>query len=85
MELQLLIWVVVGAGITAGVFLLARAVIEVGAVAYAYIERNITRKEAAQRSAALLTGATVALVAVAIIAGIAILVLFATLLQNTFS
>ncbi|HZC30075.1 MAG TPA: hypothetical protein VE261_01060, partial [Gaiellaceae bacterium] len=61
MELQILIWVVVGAGITAGVFLLARAVIEVGAIAYAAIERNITRRQATERSAALLAGATVAL------------------------
>ncbi len=85
MELQILIWLVIGAGITAGVFLLARAVIEIGAVAYAAIERNITRQEATQRSAALLAGATIALIATAIVAAIAILVLFASLLQNTFS
>jgi hypothetical protein len=84
MELQILIWVVVGAGITAGVFLLARAVVEVGAVAYAAIERNITRRQATERSAALLGGAVVALVATAIIAAIAVLTLFAGLLQNGF-
>ena len=37
----MLVWVVVGAGITAGVFLLARAVVEISAVAYAYVERRI--------------------------------------------
>lgn len=84
MELQILLWVVIGAGITAGVFILARAVVEVGAVTYAYIERNITRRQATERGAALLAGATVALVATAIIAGIAVLVLFAGLLETAF-
>jgi hypothetical protein len=83
MELQILIWVVVGAGITAGVFLLARAVVEVGAVAYAAIERNMTRREATQRSAALLAGAGVALVATALVAAIAVLAIFAGLLQTS--
>jgi len=83
-EVQLLIWVIVGAGITAGVFLLARAVVEVGAVAYAAIERNITRRQATERSAALVGAAVVALVATAIIAAIAVLALFAGLLQNGF-
>ncbi len=40
-ETAVLVWVVVGAGITAGVFLLARAVVEMSAVAYAAFERTI--------------------------------------------
>ncbi len=74
-------WVVVGAGITAGVFLVARTVVEIGAVAYAAIERTMSRREATQRSAALLAGATVALIATAIVAAIAVLAVFAGVLQ----
>lgn len=81
-ELTILLWVVIGAGITAGVFLLARAVVEVGAVAYAAIERTMTRREATRRSAALLAAAVVALIATAIVAAIAVLVVFAGLLQS---
>ncbi len=82
MELTILLWVVIGAGITAGVFLLARAVVEVGAVAYAAIERTMTRREATRRSAALLAAAVVVLIATAIVAAIAVLVVFAGLLQS---
>lgn len=80
----MLMWVVVGAGITAGVFLVARAVVELGAVAYALIERTIGRREAAQRSAALMAAAGVALAATALIFAIAVLAIFAGLLQTTF-
>ncbi|MDE3111373.1 MAG: hypothetical protein KGN00_04505 [Chloroflexota bacterium] len=82
MELTILVVVVVGAGITAGVFLLARAIIEVGAVAYAALERTMSRSEATRRSAALLAGAALALIATAIVAAIALLVVFAGLLQS---
>ena len=80
----MLVWVVVGAGITAGVFLLARAVVEMGAVAYAAIERTITRREAMQRGAALAAGAGAALAATAVIFAIAVLAIFAALLASAF-
>ncbi len=78
----MLIWVVVGAGVTAGVFLLARAVVEVSAVAYAYVERRIGGGEAARRSAALVAGAGAALAATALIFAIAVLAIFAALLST---
>ena len=80
----MLVWVVVGAGITAGVFLLARAVVEMGAVAYAAIERTITREQAARRGAALAVGATAALAVTALIAAIAVFAIFASVLSATF-
>jgi hypothetical protein len=83
-EIAILVWVIVGAGITAGVFLLARAVVEMGAVAYAAFERTITRREAVQRSAALAAGAGAALVVTAVIFAIAVLAIFAALLASTF-
>lgn len=79
----MLIWVVVGAGITAGVFLIARAVVEVSGVAYAYIEKTIGRREAMQRSAVLMAGAGAALVVTALIFAIAVLALFAALLSQS--
>ena len=84
METAILVWVVVGVGITAGAFLLARAVVEMGAVAYAAMERTITRREAAQRGAALGAGAAAALIATAAIFAIAVLAIFAALLASTF-
>lgn len=84
MEVAILTWVVVGAGITAGVFLVARAVVEVGALAYAAIERNISRGEAARRSVLLMAGAGAALAATALIAALAVLALFALLLASSF-
>jgi len=80
----MLVWVVVGAGITGGVFLVARAVVEISAVAYAALERTIGRREAAQRSIALMAGAGVALAATAVIFAIAVLAIFAALLSTTF-
>jgi hypothetical protein len=84
METAILVWVIVGAGITAGAFLLARAVVEIGAVAYAAIERTITRREAVQRGTALAAGAGAALVVTAVIFAIAVLAIFAALLASTF-
>ena len=84
MEVSILIWVLIGAGVTAGVFLIARAVVEVGAVAYAYVERNISRNEAMRRGGVLMAGAAAALAATALIFGIAVLALFAIALSQQF-
>jgi hypothetical protein len=81
----MLIWVVIGAGITAGVFLMARAVVEVSAVAYAYVERTISRNEAMRRGGALLAAAGAALAVTALIFAIAVLALFAFLLSQQFT
>lgn len=82
MEQALLVWVVVGAGITAGVFLIARAVVEMAAVGYAYVERQIKGREAAQRSIALAGAATAAMAVTGLIFGIAVLAIFAALYES---
>jgi hypothetical protein len=84
MEQAMLVWVVVGAGITAGVFLIARAAVEISGVAYAYVERNISRSEAMRRGATLVAGAGAALAVTALIFGIAVLALFAAVLSQQF-
>jgi hypothetical protein len=83
MEQAMLVWVVVGAGITAGVFLIARAIVEVSAVAYAYVERTISRGDALRRGGALMAGAGAALLVTAVIFAIAVLAMFAALLSTS--
>jgi hypothetical protein len=85
MEQAMLVWVFVGAGITAGVFLIARAVVEVSAVAYAYVERTISRNEAMRRGGMLLAGAGAAIAVTALIFAIAVLAIFAAVLSQQFS
>ena len=80
----MLVWVVVGAGITGGVFLVARAAVEISAVAYAALERTIGGREAAQRGIALVAGAGVALAATAVIFAVAVLAIFGALLSTSF-
>jgi hypothetical protein len=82
-EQAMLVWVVVGAGITAGVFLVARAVVEVSAIAYAYVEKQMKGREAAERSVALIAGAGAALAVTALIFAIAVLAIFAALLSTS--
>jgi len=81
----MLVWVFVGAGITAGVFLIARAAVEVSAVTYAYVERTISRNEAMRRGGMLLAGAGAAIAVTALIFGIAVLAIFAAVLSQQFS
>lgn len=78
----MLVWVVVGAGITAGAYLLARSVVEMGALAIRYVERQIKGAEAAQRGLALTLAAGAALAATAVIFAIAVLAIFAALLST---
>lgn len=73
---------VVGAGITAGVFLVARAMVELTALGYRAAERTITGAEAGRRGIALVAGAGAALVATALIAALAILAIFGALLSD---
>jgi hypothetical protein len=77
------VWVIVGAGITAGVFLIARAIVEISGIAYAYVERTIGRREAMQRGAALMAGAGAALAVTAVIFALAVLAIFAAVLSSS--
>jgi hypothetical protein len=81
MEMAILIWFVVGAGIAGGAFLLARSVIQIGSVAYAVLEKRLDPRVATRQTIALTLGALAALVATSIIAGIAILAMLQGLIN----
>ncbi|MHB8631617.1 MAG: hypothetical protein ACYC9W_06790 [Candidatus Limnocylindria bacterium] len=73
MEIALLVWFVVGAGIAAGAFILARSTIQIASVAYNVLERRLDPRVATRQTVALTLAGIAALVATSIIAGIAIL------------
>ena len=81
----ILIWLAIGAGIAGGVFLIARSAVQIGAVAYRVMEKQLSG-QAATRQAALLSVAMIAaLVVTALIAGYAIFAIFGQLLDTTGS
>ncbi|HEX6061467.1 MAG TPA: hypothetical protein VF001_05310 [Candidatus Limnocylindria bacterium] len=73
MEIAILIWFVVAAGIAAGAFVIARSVIQIGSVVYNVLEKRLDPRVATGQTIALTLGAIAAFVATSIIAGIAIL------------
>lgn len=85
MELAILIWFAIGAGIAAGAFLLARSAVQLASIAYAVIEHRIDRAGATRQSAAQVVVIVAALGVTSLIAAMAILAilggLFATLGQ----
>ncbi len=82
-ELAILVWLAVGIGITAGVFLIARTAVQMATVAYKVIEKEMDRGTATRQTGLLGIAMLVALVATAIVAGYAILVLFTSLLDGS--
>jgi len=82
-ELAILIWLVIGVGITAGVFLVARTAVQMATVAYRVIEKEMDRKTATRQTGLLSLAMLVALVATALVAGYAIFTLFASLLDTS--
>jgi len=81
-EGAILIWLAVGAGIAAGVFVVARSAVQLGSVAYRVMEKQLSR-QAATRETMLLGGVLfIALFATAIIAGYAIFAIFGSLLES---
>ena len=82
-EIAILIWLVIGVGITAGVFLVARTAVQMASVAYRVIEKQISSREATRQGGLLSLALLAALAATSLIAGYAIFVLFASLLDNS--
>ncbi len=82
MELAILVWALVGAGITAGAFIVARAAVQLATVGYEVIERRLDPRTATRQTVMLTLAMLIAGGATALIAAIAILALFATLLQG---
>jgi hypothetical protein len=73
MEIAILIWFVVGAGIAAGAFILARSAIQVASIAYNVLEQRLDPRVATRQTIMVTLGGIAALVATSIVAGIAIL------------
>ena len=73
MEVALLVWFVVGAGIAAGAFIIARSAIQIATVAYNVLEKRLDPRVATRQTILLTLGGLAAVVATSIIAGIAIL------------
>ncbi len=82
MEVAILIWFAIGAGIAAGAFLIARSAVQIASIGYSVLEKRLDPRVATKQTILLTLVMLAALIATSIIAGIAILTLFATLLQN---
>ena len=81
METGILIWFVVGAGIAAGAFVLARSAIQIASVAYDVLEKRLDPRVATRQTIALTLAAVAALIATSVIAGIAILAMLQGLIN----
>jgi len=82
MEGAILIWFAIGAGIAAGAFLMARSAVEIAVVAYGVVEKRLDPKVATRQTIIMTLVIILAVIATAIIAGYAILSIFASLIQN---
>jgi len=77
------VWLAIGLGIAAGVFVVARSAVQIASVAYRVIEKEIDTRTATRQTTLLSFAMVAALIVTAVVAGYAILVIFATLLQNS--
>ncbi len=82
-ETAILVWLAIGAGITGGVFIVARSAVQLGSIAYRVMEKRLDKKEATRQTAMLSAAIIVTLVVTAVIAAYALLVVFGTLLANS--
>ena len=82
-EGAILVWLAIGLGIAAGVFVVARSAVQIASVAYRVIEKEMDARTATRQSTLLSLVIVGALIVTAVVAGYAILVVFATLLQNS--
>ena len=79
----ILVWLAIGVGIAGGVFILARSAVQIASVAYRVIEKEMDAKTATRQTGLLSLAMVAALIVTAVVAGYAILVMFATLLQSS--
>jgi len=82
-EIALLVWFVVGAGIAAGAFIIARSAIQIASVAYNVLEKRLDPRVATRQTILLTLGGLAAVVATSIIAGIAILAMLQGLINSS--
>ena len=81
METGILIWFVVGAGIAAGAFVLARSAIQIASVGYEVLEKRLDPRVATRQTILLTLASIAALLATSVIAGIAILAMLQGLIN----
>jgi len=81
MEIAILIWFVVGAGIAAGAFIIARSAIQVASIAYNVLEKRLDPRVATRQTILLTLAGVAALIATSVIAGIAILAMLQGLIN----
>ena len=81
MEIAILIWFLIGAGIAAGAFILARSAVQIAALGYGVLEKRLDPRVATRQTIALTFAGLAALVATSIVAGIAILALLQGLIN----
>ena len=81
-EGAILVWLAIGLGIAAGVFIVARSAVQIASVAYRVIEKEMDPRTATRQTTLLSLAIVAALIVTAVVAAYAILVIFATLLQN---
>jgi hypothetical protein len=82
-EGAILVWLAIGLGITAGVFIVARSAVQIASVAYRVVEKEMDARTATRQTTLLSLAMVAALIVTAVIAGYAILVMFSTLLQGS--
>jgi len=82
-EGAILVWLAIGVGIAGGVFIVARSAVQIASVAYKVIEKEMDARTATRETTLLSLAIVAALIVTAVIAGFAILVMFATLLQGS--
>lgn len=82
-EGAILVWLAIGLGIAGGVFIVARSAVQIASVAYRVIEKEMDTRTATRQTTLLSLAIVAALTVTAVVAGYAILVIFATLLQNS--
>jgi len=81
----MLVFLAIGIGVVAGVFVIARGAVQLAAVAYRVAEKQMDKRTATRQTGLLSLAIVAALAATAVIAGIAILFVFASLLQSGVS
>ena len=84
-EGAILVWLAIGVGIAGGVFIVARSAVQIASVAYKVIEKEMDARTATRQTGLLSLAMLAALAATAVIAGYAILVVFASLLEGNVS
>ena len=82
-EGAILMWLAIGIGVTAGVFLIARTAVQMASVAYRVLEKQIDGRTATRQGGLLGLGLLAAFAVTALVAGYAILVVFASLLAES--